>query len=299
MTGNFFNIIPRPRFLETGPGVFALKPDTRILLDLNQSEVAAIGKYLAAEFGLAVSAAAGDHQCPGILLKLSPTVTEPEGYHLTATPEAIVIAAGRPEGLFHGVQTLRQLLSFTHDRQIPACHIRDYPRFSWRGAMLDVARFFFRPDEVRRYLDWLALYKINRLHLHLSDDQGWRLMIESWPRLATHGGNTRVGGGPGGYYTQAEYREIVAYAQSRYITVIPEIDMPGHTHAALASHAELNDSGAAPELYTGREVGFSTLCLHKELTYRFIEVPARDRVNRWARDLFRAPRDDGATARPV
>jgi hexosaminidase len=122
----------------------------------------------------------------------------------------------------------------------------------------------------------MAYYKLNRFHMHLSDDQGWRLAINSWPNLATYGGSTQVGGGSGGYYTQAEYAEIVAYAQSRYITVIPEIDMPGHTNAALASYAELNCDGKAPPLHTGTEVGFSSLCIDKEITFAFVEDVIRE-----------------------
>ena len=112
---------------------------------------------------------------------------------------------------------------------------------------------------------------MNRLHLHLSDDQGWRIAVEAWPELAIHGGSTAVGGGPGGYYTQADYADLVAYARSRYVTVVPEIDMPGHTNAALASYPELNCDGEAPPLYTGVEVGFSSLCTGEEVTYRFVD----------------------------
>ncbi len=149
--------------------------------------------------------------------------------------------------------------------------IRDYPRFGWRGMMLDVARHFFDVEDVKRLIDLMAYYKLNRLHLHLTDDQGWRLMIESWPKLATVGGSTAVGGGTGGFYTQADYAEIVAYAQSRYIMVVPEIDLPGHTNAALASYPELNCDDQAPPLYTETEVGFSSLCINKEITYRFVD----------------------------
>jgi hexosaminidase len=109
------------------------------------------------------------------------------------------------------------------------------------------------------------------LHLHLADDQGWRIEIKSWPRLATFGGSTEVGGGPGGFYTQDQYRDLVAYAASRHITIVPEIDMPGHTNAALASYAELNCDGVAPPLYTGIDVGFSSLCVNKDITYKFLD----------------------------
>ena len=116
--------------------------------------------------------------------------------------------------------------------------------------MLDVSRHFFDVDDVKRYIDLISLYKLNRLHLHLADDQGWRIEIKSWPNLTKIGGSTEVGGGPGGYYTQAQYSEIVAYARERFIQIIPEIDMPGHTNAALASYAELNCDGKARPPYT-------------------------------------------------
>jgi len=201
-----------------------------------------------------------------------------EGYELDTTTRGVGITAKTPRGLFAGVQTLRQLLPAQVESRsarsgpwtVPAGKIVDYPRFAQRGAMLDVARHFFSPDEVKRYIDQMAMYKINTLHLHLADDQGWRIEIKSWPRLATYGGSTEVGGGPGGYYAQDEYRDLVAYAAERQITVIPEIDMPGHTNAALASYAELNCDGVAPPLYTGIEVGFSSLCIDKEITYQFV-----------------------------
>ena len=157
-----------------------------------------------------------------------------------------------------------------------AGRVSDDPRFSWRGAMLDVARHFLTVDEVKRYVDLMAIHKLNRLHLHLADDQGWRIEIRSWPNLAAHGGSTEVGGGAGGFYTQAQYSELVRYAAERFITIVPEIDMPGHTNAALASYAELNCDGVAPALYTGIEVGFSALCVDKEITYTFIDDVVRE-----------------------
>ena len=182
------------------------------------------------------------------------------------------------------MQTLRQLLPAAVEKdtvqpgpwQIAGGTVTDTPRYAYRGAMLDVSRHFFTVDQVKRYIDQLALYKINKLHLHLSDDQGWRIAIDSWPRLATYGGSTQVGGGPGGYYTKADYQEIVRYAASRYLEVVPEIDMPGHTNAALASYAELNCDGVAPPLYTGTEVGFSSLCVDKDVTYDFVDDVVRE-----------------------
>jgi hexosaminidase len=137
--------------------------------------------------------------------------------------------------------------------------------------MLDVARHFFCVEDIKRYIDLIAHYKMNRLHLHLTDDQGWRIEIKSWPQLTEIGGSTQVGGGGGGYYTQEQYKEIVEYARSRYVTIVPEIDTPGHTNAALASYAELNSSEEAPALYEGTQVGFSTLWINSEITYQFLD----------------------------
>ena len=207
-----------------------------------------------------------------------------EGYRLDVTPSLVTLSASRPAGLFYGVQTVRQLLpaSIEHPAAlnrvlvIPAGSIVDSPRFSWRGSMLDVARHFLPIEELRHHVDRMALYKLNRLHLHLSDDQGWRIEILAWPKLARFGGSTQVGGGAGGYYTQAEFAELARYAAERFVTIVPEIDMPGHTNAALASYAGLNCDGVTPPLYTGIRVGFSTLCLGSDSTYRFVRDVVRE-----------------------
>ena len=144
-------------------------------------------------------------------------------------------------------------------------------RFEWRGVMLDVARHFFGVDDVKRFVDVIARFGFNRLHLHLTDDQGWRIEIESWPGLAEVGGASAVGGGAGGFYTRREYAEIVEHAATRDVVVVPEIDMPGHVNAALASYGELACDGTAALPYTGIEVGFSSLCIRKEETYAFVE----------------------------
>jgi hexosaminidase len=150
------------------------------------------------------------------------------------------------------VQTIAQLVPIQstgtvgYEGHIATGTIRDYPTYAWRGSMLDVARHFFSVDDVKRYIDLISYYKMNVLHLHLSDDQGWRIEIKSWPNLTMHGGSTQVGGGKGGYYTQDQYKDIIAYAQSRYVTVVPEIDLPGHINSALASYGELNGGIVVP-----------------------------------------------------
>ena len=155
---------------------------------------------------------------------------------------------------------------------VPGGGIVDHPRFSYRSAMLDIARHFHTLDEIKSYIDEIARYKINHLHIHLTDDQGWRIEIESWPELATVGGGpgTGVDGVGGGYLTKDDYRDIVSYAAERYITVVPEIDMPGHTNSALSTYAELNCDGIAPppRTDTGR---LQLLCIDKEITYEFVD----------------------------
>ncbi len=262
-------------------GAFTVSRDTVISVDRGAKRV---GEFLAGVLRPSTGyrlPVVSDRRHGAISLSLGhvPSRLGPEGYELTVTRKGVSLKARTAAGLFTGVQTLRQLLpakveSRTKQRgpwTVPAGRVVDYPRFAYRGAMLDVARHFFTPAEVKTYIDQIALYKVNHLHLHLADDQGWRIEIESWPRLATHGGSTEVGGGPGGYYTKAQFRDIVAYAAARNITIVPEIDMPGHTNAALASYAELNCDGVAPPLYTGIEVGFSSLCIDKEITYRFVQ----------------------------
>jgi hexosaminidase len=201
-----------------------------------------------------------------------------EGYQLRVDRSALSVTAATPEGLYRGVTTLRQLLPAKADSRtrqagpwtIAGTAIADSPRFGYRGTMLDVSRHFFSAAEVKRYIDLASLYKLNKLHLHLSDDQGWRIQVDSWPRLTTYGGSLEVNGTPGGSYSKADFADIVRYAADHYLTVIPEIDTPGHTNAALASYAQLNCNGVAPPLYTGTDVGFSSLCVGKQVTYDFL-----------------------------
>jgi hexosaminidase len=253
------------------------------------TEASTVARYLAGVlrpstgFPLPVTGSTGASGAISLQLGADQTVGS-EGYELTVRRTGVTLRANTADGLFAGVQTLRQLLPAkveSRTRQagpwtVAGGRITDFPRFAHRGTMLDVARHFFTVDQVKKYIDQAALYKINVFHLHLADDQGWRIEIKSWPRLATFGGSTQVGGGPGGFYTQDQYRDIVAYAASRHMTVIPEIDMPGHTNAALASYAELNCDGVAPPLYTGTDVGFSSLCVNSEITYRFLDDVLRE-----------------------
>ncbi|MFJ6634030.1 beta-N-acetylhexosaminidase [Streptomyces sp. NPDC091376] len=282
-------IVPAPASVRPAGSPYTLTAATRIRVDDDSRDARRIGSYLAAVLRPSTGYAlpvTDDHGRGGIRLALGSRDRSlgEEGYRLESGRGGVTITARKPAGLVHGVQTLRQLLPAAVEKdtrqagpwRIPGGTITDSPRFGHRGAMLDVSRHFFTVDQVKLYIDQLALYKINKLHLHLSDDQGWRIAIDSWPRLATHGGSTQVGGGPGGYYTKAQYKEILAHAASRYLEVIPEIDMPGHTNAALSSYAELNCDGVAPPLYTGTAVGFSSLCVPKAVTYDFVDDVVRE-----------------------
>lgn len=263
-------VVPAPVSRTPGEGAFILDQNTSVVA---RGEAAPVAEYLVNLLRPMTGLSLPLTGWGNIVLIVEPG-HQPGGYNLRVTTAKISITANDAEGLFDGVQTLRQLLppknATTGRYGIAATTIADYPRYSYRGAMLDVARHFFGVDDVKRYIDHIAMLKMNVLHLHLSDDQGWRIEIKGWPRLTEVGGSREVGGGPGGFYTQGQYSEIVRYAASRFITIVPEIDMPGHTNAALASYAKLNCDGQARALYYGMSVGFSSLCVGEEVTWQFL-----------------------------
>ncbi len=289
-------LIPKPVELEATGSSFRLTEDTDIYVQKTTEQAAEleqVGQYLADKLmpatGFEIQVIGTEEAPPAghIFLALAEdndAELGEEGYQLDITEEQLKLSANTPAGLFRGLQTVRQLLPAAIEKdslqpgpwEIATGTIRDYPSYAYRGAMLDVARHFFGVEDVKRYIELIAFYKINVLHLHLTDDQGWRIEVKSWPRLTEHGGSTEVGGGEGGYYTQEQYTELVDYARKHYITIIPEVDMPGHTNAALASYPELTCDGKAPELYTGIEVGFSTLCTDKEVVYQFVDDVVRE-----------------------
>ena len=298
-------IVPVPLSVTPGSGApFALASSTTIQVPAGNAEVERTGQMLAmllrVPTGLPYPVTASNGAAPrgAIVLRLGGSSSlGAEGYELTVSADSVRIIAQTPAGVFHGVQTLRQLLPAAIESElnfgrraaptwtVPAGQITDRPRFQWRGAMLDVARHFFTVEEVKQYIDVLAMYKMNIFHLHLADDQGWRIQIDSRPKLTEVGGSTEVGGGPGGFYTKADYGEIVRYAAERYVTVVPEIDMPGHTNAAIAAYPELSCSrpmppstavARVPGTYTGTEVGWSTFCPDSENAYAFVEDVVRE-----------------------
>jgi len=293
------NIIPKPVSITATGSSFIVNADTKIYFDESSRELERNGQFLADYLNEAGSLSLGTEsvsEAPqaGIYLSASANNDQlgDEGYNLEITEDLITMSANNPQGVFRGLQTIRQLLPAAKGSatlEIATGTISDFPTYSYRGSMLDVARHFFDVSDVKRYIDFLTFYKMNVLHLHLTDDQGWRIEIKSWPKLAEYGGLTEVGGGKGGFFTQDDYIEIVKYAADRHIIIIPEIDMPGHTQAALASYPELTCDGQAhlvaslkemssdyPGLYTGTEVGFSTLCTSQEATYKIINDVVRE-----------------------
>jgi hexosaminidase len=281
------DLIPKPVMVETGEGLFTLDDKTVITVSPGNPGLLRIANYLAAVlkpatgFAIKIDSAGANSSNSIALALINDAALGTEGYEMKIAAKGIELRAQNPSGIFYGIQTIRQLLPAAIGKasvqqgpwQIAAGTIRDYPDYAMRGSMLDVARHFFGVDDVKRYIDFLAYYKMNTLHLHLSDDQGWRIEIKKWPRLTEYGSTTQVGGGKGGFYTQEQYKELVQYAADRFITIIPEIDMPGHTNAALASYPELNcnEKDKNPKLYTGTEVGFSTLCIKNEKIYQFVD----------------------------
>ena len=278
-------LFPTPATLTLGDGWVELDDASTVWADGDGVEVAELlVSRLRTSTGLPLPISDGDGSGAGptdIVLSIDFTsAPDPEAYTLRADETGVhVVGAGR-EGLFWGTQTLHQLLpaanlapSLQADVawRLPMVEIADAPTYPWRGGMIDVARHFYDVAAIERQIDLFALHKLNRLHLHLTDDQGWRIEIQSWPDLAIIGGATEVGGGAGGYYTQDEYVGIVEYAAARGIMVIPEIDFPGHAHAALASYAELNESGQREEPYTGTAVITTPLWLDSPDTYEMVE----------------------------
>ena len=275
------SVIPRPARMTQASGAFTLAPQTVVVTDRATRRVGQqLADWLAPATGYRLTVAGatppgGATRVVSMRLDSSLARLGEEGYRLSVRPTGITIRAFRPAGAFYAVQTLRQLLPAASFREapgagvtwtVPAVTIEDQPRFSWRGAHLDVSRSFMPKEFVKKYIDLLALHKLNRFHWHLTDDQGWRIEIKQYPRLTSVGAwrrNTLVGvqhdyadtmqwvydNVPhGGFYTQDDIREVVAYASARFVTVVPEIEMPGHAQAAIAAYPELGNTGQQLEV---------------------------------------------------
>ncbi len=261
-------VIPKPVEVQYLNGKFLLTPDASI--SFNEKEVQSVAEMLAmklqAPTGFQINAEKGLKGTIQLNLnkKADATIGD-EGYVLESSPQGIMISANKPAGIFYGVQTLLQLFPKEIESpvkvqapwSIPALKITDYPRFAWRGLMLDVSRHFFTKEEVEKYIDIMSAYKFNTFHWHLTDENGWRIEIKSLPKLTEIGAcrvpRTGTFGEfdppePGekatdcGYYTQEDIKEVVQYAKERFVTILPEIDVPGHSLAAIASYPYLSCS---------------------------------------------------------
>jgi hexosaminidase len=306
-------IIPAVKELQSSAGHFAITETIRVMADaLSRPAAERLAEQLRASTGYPVplETESPNHDARPIVFtaKSADPNLGPEGYSLTVSTERVTICAVDPAGFFYGMQTLLQLLPPTIyskqpiqnlARNIPCLRIRDEPRFAWRGFMLDVSRHFFTPAEIKQLLDAMALHKLNTFHWHLTDDQGWRIEIKKYPRLTSVGAWRKGVGfnldpksttayGPdgryGGFYTQAEVREIVSYAQARHITVVPEIDIPGHSSAALAAYPEFSCSGGPYSTDMTEDTVPGIFCPGKDETFEFLENVLAEVV-----DLFPEP----------
>ncbi|AEE47198.1 family 20 glycosylhydrolase [Cellulomonas fimi] len=260
-------VIPRPVLLETTDGPpFVLTAATILVVD-SAPELVAVG-VLAADLlgrlsGRPVEVRYTEGGAPSVVrLRLSEDLPAgDEAYRLVVSEHRVDIDARSAAGLVRAVVTLRQTVSSLGDGTltVPALRVEDHPRYAWRGLSIDVARHFFTVDDLKAIIGLLAHYKLNVLHLHLTDDQGWRVHLPSRPHLTRASAGTSVGGGPGGFYNPAQLAEIVEHAAARGIRVVPEIDVPGHVNAATHAYGDLTPSGEPTDVYTGIEVGFSRL----------------------------------------
>ncbi|NUQ61234.1 MAG: beta-N-acetylhexosaminidase [Pirellulales bacterium] len=290
------SLVPKPVQCQRLEGAFSVSPETRIIVGDNADTLLPVARHLAQaikeQTGYALTVQPGGESQGGVLLSCAAAdaALGDEGYALAVGPNSVVIRAARPAGVFYGVQTLRQLLvreeagsaAAKPARTIPCVQIEDRPRFAWRGMHLDVARHFFDKQFVKRYIDHISACKLNIFHLYLTDDQGWRIQIRRYPRLTEIGAwrsgtqkHYSDGRGDlaryGGYFTQDDLREIVAYAHERFVTVVPGISMPGHSQAALAAYPELSSTGGPFEVWTDWGISKEVMDPGKEEVFEFVE----------------------------
>lgn len=307
------SLIPLPAQVETQDGFYELKMSTDIVVHdsadfgLMKSlvQVSLHSNPTSPLNALKVKIPQAPGVIPGISFRLDSSFASSQ--YVLSVDQGIQIKAAGPEGWHLGLQTLKQILLQTEVKgtesqlpyyKVPKMLIQDQAKHSWRGVMIDVSRHFFGMEVLYKLIDRMAFYKLNKLHLHLSDDQGWRMEIKAYPALAQVGGASEVGGGPGGFYTQAQLKKLVEYAQARHIELIPEFDMPGHVYAALISVPELNCADGSnihpndwepnpprpPEPYTRTKVGWNKLCLNEPKAYEFFSQVMAEVV-----EVFPAP----------
>lgn len=284
-----YEVVPMPLEINTTQQAsFLLKSGVTVYYPAGnekmQRNAEFLASYVKAQTGIELQVQAGEGGKGGIVLQLGLANDNPEAYQLKVDASQVVISSPSEAGVFYGIQTLRKAVDVAEGSnvELPAVEIKDQPRFGYRGMMLDVGRHFFSMNEIKTYIDMMALHNINRFHWHLSEDQGWRIEIKKYPKLTEIGSmrkETVIGhnsgkydGKPyGGFYTQEQAKEIVAYAAERYITVIPEIDLPGHMQAALAAYPELGCTGGPYEVWTQWGVSDNVLCAGNDQTIQFIK----------------------------
>lgn len=283
-----YDVIPLPQKISrNAKQQFVLDKETIICYHTKDEKKSAeaLKGYLREEVGLELVLSSERKPKNAIILKISKRSNKPESYKITIDNNQIVIEGADDAGLFYGIQTLRKsIITKSHAKKVvfEGVVIEDYPRFAYRGMMLDVSRHFSSADFVKKYIDLLALHNINTLHLHLTEDQGWRIEIKKYPKLNEIGSyrketicdfiTGKYDGIPhGGYYTQEELRDFVRYARERHIEIIPEVDLPGHMLAALASYPELGCTGGPYEVATKWGIFSDVLCAGNENVYKFLE----------------------------
>lgn len=308
------SVIPRPVSVVENSGEYVLPKSISVSAPVNaalRSTVDILRKKLSVATGYqTVSSTTGNAAVNLILNKTADKALGDEGYKLSVNNAGVKIVANKPAGIFNGAQTLLQLLPAEIESgkqvkniswSIPHVEITDYPQMKWRGLMLDVSRHFFTVDEIKGYIDQMAKYKLNTLHWHLTDDEGWRVEIKSYPKLTSVGawrvpmeGNFGQFPAPGnepktygGFYTQEQVKDIVKYAQERFINIVPEVDMPGHSMAIIAAYPELSCTSPLPQNYQVRAgesfIDWNTHTLHVDNTL----CPANEKVYSFINDVVR------------
>ncbi len=298
---DYLPLVPIPVEVKSVTGNFYLSSKSKIVIPSGKEEILKVAKLLVVQlesqtgFQTAISSDIKKGGNQTVILKLnreSNVMLGSEGYILNVSLNKIIVSANKPAGLFYGMQTLLQLIPTEKQNKsikIPCVNIVDYPRFGWRGLMLDVSRHFFTKEEVKRYIDQMVKYKYNTFHWHLADDNGWRIEIKAYPKLTNIGAwsvarTGRYGsfepeeaGEPatyGGFYTQDDIREIVKYASDRFVTIIPEIDVPGHSREIIAAYPEVSCSGKQTKVSAGtrNQIGENVLCVGNDHNFEMLDT---------------------------
>ena len=298
------HVVPQPAYTDiAAEGDYTVTPKTRIVVvDNLWNPAERFAEDMQRHFGTEKPMPTAKNG-KGIKIRLDSCIPA-EGYEMTISEDEILIIGGTEAGVYYGLQTLRQII-VTNDGKVPYGFIADEPTFSYRGAHLDVVRHFFSVDDVKRYIDILASHKLNRLHWHLTDDQGWRIEIKAYPELTEKGSmrkETLIGHGLepkwwdgepyGGYYTQEEIRDIVDYAAKRYVTIVPEIEMPGHSQAALHALPWLGCQEQEVDVWTMWGVTPEVLCAGKETTYEYLENVLKEVLELFPSELIHIGGDE-------